>query len=393
MGFGQLFTEGLASSGASSLTGMITSGISKALGLSWSPEKAMKEQWKYNKNIMALQNQYQQQAAAQSQQYAKEFWDYTNAENQVQHLKNAGLNMGLMYGQSGAGGMGASGGARQESPEQPQGNPVSMALQTQQIEQQRRMNDAQIALAEAQAKKAEEEAKKIGGVDTDKVVQEIKTMIQQEGWYKADADLRIQLKTESAETVKEIQERVELLKKEQYTEEQKAKKFYEEAMTQIEEQNVLAKKWEVLNEEAIGKRINNQILQETKDVLIRSTALKNAVLIAEAFNLNESGKTEGKKRDELDASIKELLARADKEKMDAESFRKEVEGQIERWRAQTGLETWKNVNESIDVVVDGLVQVYKALRGAGEIQINTTSVNEGPKGTTVSQTKTTKKRK
>ena len=50
-------------------------------------------------------------------------------------------------------------------------------------------------------------------------------------------------------------------------------------MTQIEEQNVLAKKWEVLNEEAIEKRINNQILQETKDELIRSVALKNAVLI------------------------------------------------------------------------------------------------------------------
>ena len=150
-------------------------------------------------------------------------------------------------------------------------------------------------------------------------------------------------------------------------------------MTQIEEQNVLAKKWEVLNEEAIGKRINNQILQETKDELIRSTALKNAVLIAEAFNLNESGKTEENKRNELNASIKELLARADKHGMDAESFRKEVVGQIERWKAQTGLETWKNVNESIDVVVDGLVQVYKALRGAGEIQINTTPINNGSK--------------
>lgn len=393
MGFGKLFTEGLASSGASSLTGMITSGISQALGLSWSPRKAMEEQWKYNKNIMALQNQYQQQAAAQSQQYAKDFWDYTNTENQVEHLKKAGLNIGLMYGQSGAGGMGASGGAKQESPDQPQGNPVAMALQTQQIEQQRRMNDAQIALAEAQAKKAEEEAKKIGGVDTDKVIQEIKTMIQQEGWYKADADLRIQLKSESAEKVKEIQERVELIKKEQYTEEQKAKKFYEEAMTQIEEQNVLAKKWEVLNEEAIEKRINNQILQETKDELIRSVALKNSVLIAEAFNLNESGKTEENKRNELDASIKELLARADKHAMDAESFRKEVEGQIERWKAQTGLETWENINESVDVIIDGLVQVYKALRGAGEIQINTTSVSENPKGRTVTQSKTTKKRK
>ena len=78
-----------------------------------------------------------------------------------------------MYGQGGAGGMGASGGAHQASPEQPQGNPVGMALQVQQIEQQRRMNDAQIALAEAQASKAEEEAKKIGGVDTQEVLKRI----------------------------------------------------------------------------------------------------------------------------------------------------------------------------------------------------------------------------
>jgi hypothetical protein len=222
MEFGKSFISGLGSAGASSLTGLITGGISQALGLSWSPGKAMKEQLKYNKDIMALQNQYQQAAAAKSQQYAKDYWDYTNAENQAAHLRNAGLNIGLMYGQSGAGGMGASGGARQESPEQPQGNPVAMALQTQQIEQQRRMTDAQITLTEAQAKKAEEEAKKIGGVDTDKVIQEIKTLIQQEGWYKADAELRTQLRTESTEKVKEIQQNVELIKKQQFTEEQKA---------------------------------------------------------------------------------------------------------------------------------------------------------------------------
>ena len=83
MGFG----TSLASTGASSLTGDITSGISQALGLSWSPKKAMEEQWKYNKNIMALQNKYQQEAAAQSQQYAKDYWDHTNTENQVKHLK------------------------------------------------------------------------------------------------------------------------------------------------------------------------------------------------------------------------------------------------------------------------------------------------------------------
>ena len=164
-------------------------------------------------------------------------------------------------------------------------------------------------------------------------------------------------------------------------------------MTEIEEQRVLDKKWEVLNEEAIGKRINNYILEETKKELIRNVALRNATLIAEAFNLRESGKTEENKRNELDASIKELLARADKHGMDAESFRKEVEGQIERWRAQTNLETWENINESVDIIVDGLVDVFKALKGNGQIEINTTTVSDSSRGRSVSQSKTTKKRK
>ena len=231
-------------------------------------------------------------------------------------------------------------------------------------------------------------------MDTDKTIEEIKTMIEQQGWYKADADLKVQLKTESVERVKEIQENVELIKKEQFTEEQKAKKFYEEAMTQIEEQKVLTAKWEVLNEEAKEKRINNYILEETKEELIKNVALRNSVLIAEAYNLRESGKTEEHKRNELDASIKELLARADKHNMDAETFRKEVEGKIERWRAQTNLETWENINESVDIIVDGLVNVFKALKGNGQIEINTTTVSNSSKGgRSVSQSKTTKKRK
>ena len=52
MGFGSSFIKGIASSGASSLTGLITGGLSQALGLSWSPQKAMREQEAYNKRIM-----------------------------------------------------------------------------------------------------------------------------------------------------------------------------------------------------------------------------------------------------------------------------------------------------------------------------------------------------
>ena len=86
--------------------------------------------------------------------------------------------------------MGASGGAHQSSPDQPQGNPVGMALQVQQLEQQRRMNDAQIALAEAQAEKAGAEATKISGVDTQEALKRIEEIASQielnlkEGDYK-----------------------------------------------------------------------------------------------------------------------------------------------------------------------------------------------------------------
>ena len=37
-------------------------------------------------------------------------WDYTNYENQKEHLKAAGLNPALLYGSSGGGGGSAAGG-------------------------------------------------------------------------------------------------------------------------------------------------------------------------------------------------------------------------------------------------------------------------------------------
>ena len=219
MGFGKSFIAGLGSSAASAGIGFVGNALSQMFGLSWSQQKAMREQEAYNKRIMALQNQYQQQAAAQSQQYAKDYWDYTNAENQVQHLRNAGLNIGLMYGQSGAGGMGASGGAHQAAPEQPQGNPIGMALQAQQIEQQRRMTDAQISLAEAQAEKAGAEAKKISGVDTKEALKRIEEAASRielnlkEGNYKEALTSLTKVKEETENTLQSLNAMKEALTK------------------------------------------------------------------------------------------------------------------------------------------------------------------------------------
>lgn len=343
MGFGKLFMEGLAGSGASGLTGLITGGISQALGLGWSPGKAMREQESYNKRIMALQNQYQQQAAAQSQQYAKDYWDYTNAENQVNHLKNAGLNVGLMYGQSGAGGMGASGGARQESPEQAQGNPVGMALQVQQIEQQRRMNDAQIELARAQANKANEEANKISGVDTQEAltrIEEAASRIElnlKEGNYKEALTDLTNAEKRATDALTSLREMQEGLTSAKISEAFAIAGYYsEKAHTEY---------WAKENE-----KIQNQYLKDTYNDRVDAAYYNNAVAIAIAAKYKSEKDVNEKEIKHLEARIKELDALADKHNWDKETYRKQVEGMIDRWEEQTfneriglGLEFGENI--------------------------------------------------
>nr|DAV50296.1 MAG TPA: nuclear pore complex protein [Microviridae sp.] len=345
MGFGKSFIEGLASSGASSLTGVVTGGLSQALGLSWSPRKAMEEQWKYNKNIMALQNQYQQQAAAKSQQYAKDYWDYTNTENQVAHLKNAGLNIGLMYGQSGAGGMGASGGAHQATPEQPQGNPVAMALQTQQIEQQRRMNDAQIALAEAQARKADEEANKIGGVDIEeakKRIEEmdanIKELIASQKLKEAEEELT-KAKKETENTIQRLNESKEALSRAEISQAFAVATYYSEMAHKVY--------WEYQREK-LGYQYDKETLQDRIDSAYYMNC-QIIALIAKTYKDIEVGDAQIK---QLEAAAKELNELADKHDWDKETYRKEVEGMIERWAEQTfnerlqiGLQFGENIAE------------------------------------------------
>lgn len=350
MGFRKSFIKGLGSSAASTGIGFVGNALSQAFGLSWSPQRAMKEQEAYNKRIMALQNQYQQQAAAQSQQYAKDYWDYTNAENQVNHLKNAGLNIGLMYGQSGAGGMGASGGARQESPDQAQGNPIGMALQVQQIEQQRRMNDAQIALAEAQANKANTEANKIAGVDTQEALKRIEEATSRidlnlrEGRYKEALTDLAKAEKEATNALTSLREMQEGLTKAEISEAFAIATYYsEKANTEY---------WTKENE-----KIQNEYLKDTYNDRVDAAYYNNAVAIALAAKYKSEKDVNEKQIKQLEASIKELEALADKHNWDKETYRKQVEGMIDRWEEQTfneriglGLEFGENI---VDMLYKG----------------------------------------
>ena len=360
--FKELFTSGLAKSGSSGLIGLMTGGISQALGLSWSPEKAMREQEAYNKRIMALQNQYQQQAAAQSQQYAKDYWDYTNAENQVNHLKNAGLNVGLMYGQSGAGGMGASGGARQESPDQAQGNPVGMALQVQQIEQQRRMNDAQIALAEAQANKADAEATKISGVDTEEAASRIELNLKEGNYKDALTDLT-KAEKEATEALKSLREMQESLTRAQISEAFAIAGYYsEKAHTEY---------WIKENE-----KIQNEYLIDTYNDRVDAANYNNAVAIALAAKYISEKDVNEKQIKQLEANINELNALAEKHNWDKETYRKQVEGMIERWEEQT-------FNERIGLGLEFGENIVNMLhKGRRKSKTRTRSTREGNTTTT-----------
>ena len=123
-----------------------------------------KEQWKqsmdYGREMwgkqngaendrMALQNLWNKEAAAQSQQYAKDMFDYTGYENQVKQMKAAGLNPALMNGGGGSAGQASAGADVQPAQAfQPMG--IQMALQAQQV-----MANTQLANAQAQKTRAE----------------------------------------------------------------------------------------------------------------------------------------------------------------------------------------------------------------------------------------------
>lgn len=135
-------------------------------------EKLMEKAWEYEKEGMGMQYQYGQMAANEAQKRNLEMWEATNFEQQRKHMENAGLSVGLMYGGSGAGSTSTAGGQATQ-PSGPTSNPIAMALQYKQLEQQNEAIKSQTMLNQAEAAKALAEAKKTGGVDTKKTEAEI----------------------------------------------------------------------------------------------------------------------------------------------------------------------------------------------------------------------------
>ena len=332
-----LLGNSLASNAVS--TGM--NWLSNKLGLTMSPKEAMKEQWTYNQKIMALQNQYNQQAAERGQAYAKEYWDYTNAENQKQHLINAGLNPALMYGQSGAGGMGANGGARQEGVDQAQGNPIGMALQVQQMEQQKELQDAQIAATYAQANRDNAAAGE-HGQNIKESIQKVKNLMKENDLIESTNELR-KIEIDIAKKTSEIKDWAII------TEQGLGIKYRAEAV----QASMTAK---MNYEKARKENIDYQVALNTYDALIKRATLMNFEIEARTKWFKEQAKLPEGQLTVWGAEVQELQSRALKQDWDRETYRKEVEGMVKRWQAQTANEKWHLANESVKAIVDGIIE-------------------------------------
>ena len=120
------------------------------------------QQYSQQKKLMELQMQNQMKLNLQNQKIQQEIWDYTNYENQMKHIENAGLSAGLIYGGSGAGGAtmgGGAGGAASGGSAPQYGNMYALGIQAS-------MNEAQIDLMKAQAEKERAQAKNLGADTT-----------------------------------------------------------------------------------------------------------------------------------------------------------------------------------------------------------------------------------
>jgi len=155
----ETFGINTATNAASGLIGM---GIGAATA-KWNDERQLKMQEK----LQAMQEAGNKRMANYSQGLNKEMWDYTNVENQVKHMKAAGINPALMYGQGGGGGTTANGGnagSVSAGSAPTGGGEMGMGIE---MGMQLQLMNAQKEVLLSQAKKNEVDAAKTAGVDTE----------------------------------------------------------------------------------------------------------------------------------------------------------------------------------------------------------------------------------
>lgn len=139
----------------------------------WQDQRQLKQQ----ERLQRLQIEGQKELGEFNKGLALEMWNDTNYEAQRKHMQNAGLNVGLMYGGSGAGGTTANVAAGNTSGGNAAGGSgeVGMGMQ---IALQNALQKAQIENIKANTEKQKVEAEKTAGVDTEAVKAGIENLKQ-----------------------------------------------------------------------------------------------------------------------------------------------------------------------------------------------------------------------
>ena len=223
-------------------------------------KELMDKAWEYEKEGMGMQYQYGQMAANEAQKRNLEMWESTNFEQQRKHMEEAGLSAALMYGGSGAGNTSTAGGQATQ-PSGPTSNPVGMALQYKQIEQQNEAIKSQTILNQAEAAKALAEAKKTSGVDTKKTESEIK-------WQEIENRIQESREQIASSNIEEAQananKAIEEFKQEMLNTEYLDKTQQQRIQTVTEQLSLLQKQG--LKEEAVIDLTNAQATKIRKEI-------------------------------------------------------------------------------------------------------------------------------
>lgn len=205
-----------------------------------------------NEYLMNKQAELNKEQANYSTDLAKNYWDYTNYENSVKHLKEAGLNPALFYAKGGQGG--ATGGGQAQGVGLPSTTPTMARIQAQGMGAQLQNVLSQVDLNRATAKKVEAEAEKIAGADT-KVAEREAEMLESQSEF----NRRVTRLQDSIESLNKAKEQKEA-----------AGYFY----IQAQERKV----WEELREQIV----KSDVAEETKEAMVKKTWLEN-------FNLMQAG--------------------------------------------------------------------------------------------------------
>lgn len=327
--------------GANALTGGLVNGM---MGLFGGNKKAEQRQYQHEKEMMALQNKYNTQAAAQSMEYAKtmnrinfeqqnQMFDkqaeWHSPEQQKQRLKEAGLNPGLMYGIGGEGGSSVSSGGGTGSEVQGVGNPgtqaVMMGLQAKSIESQIALNNAQASKINAETEKTEKETEKTSA-ETESVWSGIELLKKQTSSEEAKIKLT-NMQTELTEAMRE-----------------ESWSNWEKARAGVAE---ISRIMEKLDKEIEGMGFDNEIKNKSKEAIIGNYFADLKVKGQQIIESNSKVKLNERQINVLEETINDIKSTVINRDMTEEARRKSIDTEVNYMLYKMGLEGQQNVREWI----------------------------------------------